>query len=917
MNKAKILFISLLTLLHMQSYANVQQDSTKMDNQVELYHGVKISDDQAVTKVEYIDVNNRSGVYYNVNDLIRGQFAGVFADGKIRGKRSLESEDIYTIVDGFERDLKSLIIEEIESIQVLKSSVATALYGQRAANGAIIVKTKTGKAGKLSVNVKYEHHLKTAFAYPEKLDAADYARAFNEARILDGQLPMYAAGQIAAYENGNRPYVLPNVDWASEVFKNTANSRRLSTEFSGGNDKIKYYSLLTYNSESSFKKKLSGNHYDYKTADKNRKFTFMSNLDINMSKSTNIKLRFGGAFNNNYVVGKMSHDLWKEVGALPANAFPVKQRNRMWGSSIYNQSNPVANVVDAGFNYHHQKTLRLSMEFNQNLNVIAKGLSATMMGSYYANVLGYDNNTRTYESMYAFGSYDEVNDKVWYPGQLIIGKNTPVSFSAGDGGQDKVSNMKFILKYNRQFGAHSLNAFAIAHAEDKMFKGYQKTYYNQTFAGYVHYAYKNKYIADFSLTQTGYSTYRKENRWNMAGPSAAVAWIVSEESFMENINIIDDLKLRASMGTALQETFNGGNPRVQHGWFGEYYFGIADNKLSGVGETSLPNFNILPEKATTQEFGVDMAFAKNFNLSFTYWKEQRTQIKVKADDITSVILGQKNFEESAGQVDSWGYEASLGFNKQIDDFGIHALANYSFIDTEIVENGEANKQFAYQAEKGKDIDVNWAFVDNGFWKDQAEIDANKVQYSFVDQLKPGDVKYIDQNGDKIIDENDKIAYGKGWMPNIHYSLNLGLTYKNAGLDMYFDGIADIEGFDREKGLDVPFAGRKGVTAVTNNRWTPKTHETAEYPRYTILNNNNNNQPSTIYLKDKSYFKFRKLDVYYDFNNVKFKGKKICDARLYFSCNNIFSVSNYEKRDPEARKFAPAIRTFSLGCNLKF
>ena len=909
------LFLVILLLSAFQFASANTPDSCKIDKQYHIYRGVTLNADESASSVEVAYSSDRdSHVYLSAADFINARLRSY--NGTVRGRRSNDGGPI-VLVDGLERDFNTLTFNQIESVVVLKENIATTLYGQKGANGVILVITKEGVAGEFNVRVNYQEKLTVASNPLRKADAANHARAYNEARVLNGDSPHYTAAEIEAYENGTYPYRLPNVDWYDELLKNTKSARDLFVEFSGGNDKIQYFSSLNYSENGSFKKQLGGAHYDYSNRDLQRSFNFTNNLNLKLSETTQAKIRFSGLYRNNYSAGLNDWGLHDIVYTTPANAMPVRTKNNIWGTSYSNRKNPVAAVVDIGYQEDFTKSYNVGIELNQDLKAITPGLSASLAVQYGVFVMGFDFSNRGHEVEYVFGDLDDINNKFSNEGQTIFGTNTVMGFGAGDASLQKRNNYDGVLKYQRQFGKHKILSFINAFAEDKVFRSYGQTWFNINFGGYLQYMYDNKYIFNVSSSMSGYSSYRPEHRWQNVKPSFALGYIISNENFMKQIKPINFMKLRANYGYTFSENDKSGNPYVQYGYGGQYFYGAQNGHVNGIAENFLPYSDIVPELSHIKGVGVDLRVFNDFDFTFDYWKEERTRMVINAKELTPSTYGHPGALQCLGQLDSWGYEFSVGYQKQIKDFKVGARFNYSFWDNKLIESGEAEKLYAWQEDEGHPTDRNKGLIFEGFWNTQEEIDANKISYELGSTLRPGDVKYKDVNEDGVINSNDIVPMGGTGRANINYSGLVELQYKKIGLNMYFHGVAKISGFDMTNGLHLPFVNNTSVTTLTDDRWTPDNMENAKYPRYTVNRNPNNHQNSAIYLKNKARFVLNKLDLYYNFNNIKFKGKKICDAKLSLTGNNLFTIDHYKNRSINGAGFVPQQRVFTLGCDIKF
>ena len=362
----------------------------------------------AVSVITNKDVNKRGA--RNIGNNILGQGSGLVGlDGAgiynaqnptfyIRGIQTSSGSTPLFIVDGVERAIENVVAEDVESVQVLKDAAATALYGYKGANGVVLITTKHGKYNTKSFTFSYDHVFSYLNDKPEMADAATYASAVNEAYRNQNGAAVYSDPVIAAYKNGTNPLYYPNVNWTDETFRNVSNNDRFNLEFKGGTSNFRYYTNIQLLTNKGFIKNFQNDGYS--TQNKYTRGTLRSNMDIDLGLKTKLHTHIYGLLTEQSQPGSQA-DLWSMIYKVPANAFPVKVTDRIWGgNSIYTTNNPVAQSQGAAYYKNHQRALYADLQLDQDLSAITEGLSAQAQLGYdtWSNVYG--NHSKTYRYSY-------------------------------------------------------------------------------------------------------------------------------------------------------------------------------------------------------------------------------------------------------------------------------------------------------------------------------------------------------------------------------------------------------------------------------------------------------------------------------------------------------------------------------------
>ena len=833
-----------------------------------------------------------------------GNYAGINPTFYIRGMQSLDGNTPLFVVDGIERDIQYISAEEVESVSVLKDAAATALYGYKGANGVVLITTKRGKFNSKEIKVNLDHAINFMTHKPKFVDAQTYAKAMNEAYANDGfENPRYTQEEVDAFGSGKFPYLYPNVNWVDETFRNHSVTNMLNASFTGGGEKFKYYALLDLQYDNGFVKN-PDTHEGYSTNNKYVKGNLRMNMDMILSKNTTMKVNLLGVLAESNAPGN-SAKLWDMVYSLPSAAFAVKGEDGKWGgnSTWAGTVNPVAQSQDAGYSRNHNRGIYTDLTIRQELPAVLKGLAVQGRIAYdhFSNI--YENYSKTY----VYGS-PTVAD--WLDGEPQLGK----AFTGGSESDlgASISTNSFTRRlhadasadYQNTFGVHSIYSQLKYDYEFSDEYAINSTLYRQNISWYTHYGLLNRYFLDLALVESGSNRLAPGSKWALS-PTVSAAWVLSKENFMKNLNWVDFLKLRASYGIIQTDIL------PESGWMyymqqyqttgGTYPFNSGFQ--SDFGRTSLDAIatsGLTREKAAKFNAGVDATLFGGLDFSFDGFYQRRSNIWVSTAGKYSSELGVDAPYEGDGIVDSWGWEASLDYNKQIGDVKFNIGANIDYYRSQIKEQDEAPKLYPNLVTTGHRVSQLFGYKAIGFFKDQADIDASKPQL-LGSTPRPGDIKYEDVNGDGQIDTNDKTAIGYSTVaPEIYYNIHLGVEWKGLGIDAMFQGTGRYTGVLSTKSMYKPLVGNTTISQYYyDNRWTPETASTAKFPALSSTSNANNYNTNTLWMFDRSFFKLRNIEVYYNFPKAMLAKTKLLNAaKLYVRGVDLFSFDHLDESDPE-------------------
>ena len=862
-----------------------------------------------------------NSLYGNVLGLTTMQSTGVVWEQMpsmyIRGLKTLNGNNgILLVVDGLERDnnwqaLKYITPEEVESVSVLRDAAALALYGYRGVNGVVNIVTKRGKYDTREINFSYDHAFNYMTRKPELADAYTYASALNEALTNDGKQVRYSQNELNAFKNGTSPYLYPNVNWWEEVFRDRGASDIATLSFRGGSTKMRYYTMMNLQNNRGF------TNADYSTQEKYSKANFRTNLDIDLSPKTKMQANIMGILNEFSRPGMGSDNLISKLYQLPSAAFPIRTESGLWGgNTTWGENwNPVALTEGRAYSKGHTRGLYADMSLRQDLSSLTKGLGASVRIGYDNLASYWENHTKGYK--YGMASVASWENGLPIAGEEITGgKDTEMSGDSKLDWQYRAFNFQMNVDWQRQFGVHSLYSMLLYTYKYDNAKGINNTFYRQNAGWYTHYGFKNRYFADFTLMASASNLLAPDHRWNVS-PTVGLAWLISNEKFMQSQNVVDFLKLRASFGMLNTDNIPG------NGYWNETVGGgngyPINNNFGGDGgwhEGRLASVNGTTEKAYKYNAGVDATLFKGLTLTVDGFYERRSDIWVSSDGQNSAVLGASGSYVNAGIVDSWGTEIGANYYKKMGNVELNLGGTFTYNRSKIIEMLEEPAAYDYTRSTGNPVGQIFGLQAIGYFVDQADID-NSLPQQFG-PVKAGDIKYKDMNGDKVINSDDRVAMGyNSTCPEIYYSFSLGLEWKGLGFSAQFQGVGNYTAI-LSGTYYRPLVDNTTISNyVYRNRWTPETPN-ARFPRLTTETVDNNLQTSSLWLADRSFLKLRNCEVYYKLPSSWLNRFWVKNAKVYVRGVDLLCFDSIDQLDPEAMNNSyPATRSIHVGLSVGF
>ncbi len=862
----------------------------------------------------------------NIANMLNGQIPGLVvqqwgcepgADSPAMNARGVNTygsgTGLFIVIDGFqstEAYFQQLTPQEIESITLLKDASATAIYGSKGANGVLLITTKRGTSDKIKINFSIQSGFQQPLRLPEFLGAYDYATLYNEALVNDGKSPFYTPMDLEAYKTGNDPIFHPDVDWYGTILRKAAPITNYNFTASGSNEYFRYFVLLNVLDDRSLYRK-AGNVSDFSKNGTYTRYNFRTNIDVKLSKRLQGAVTLGGTIEDktNPGTSENTSGMFDLMSSIAPNAFPVYVSTGMYGgNSMY--SNPLGDLMQTGYTSYNGRSLQAIFQLKGDLGFIIPGLSVNGAVGFNTYFKSYSKKSR----QYARYSVDRDNaDEIIY---TTYGQNTSLAGDESSSSQWRDYSLQASLNYNRTFnGLHNIDAIYLGSYNDYVVTGTDLSYKNIAMGGRVTYSYDKRYIGEFSFGYNGTENFPKGHRFGFF-PAGSLGWILSNEAFLKGNPILNYLKLRASYGIVGNDNIGGIRYMFDQYYDGYgYHLGNSNNVQDGLVQGKLANPDVTWEKEKKFNVGFEATLVNKIDVSFDYFIQKRSNILSQPYRTVPDYLGISRPDINIGKVDNKGLETSIRYNEiGKKDLTYFVETSFWYAKNKVVYNAEAIQENEYLYGTGRIVGQPFVLEAIGFFKDEDDILKSPTQ-TFTD-VRPGDIKYKDQNKDGKIDSNDYYPIGYTSMPQITLGLHGGITFKGFDMDIFFQGAANRTVYCGGKYYHA-FQNDAKVSSIALGRWTPETAETATYPRLSSENNLNNYQASSFWQKNGNFLKLRSLEIGYTLPFQLSRKINLEKVRIFANGTNLFSLDHMDGfTDPETMSGYPALRTISFGLSIQ-
>lgn len=925
----------------------LDDDSILLDNVVVIGYGTNSKEKLtgSVSTVSTADFKNRP--ITDVSLALQGKVTGLQVTQKsgqpgkdggdisIRGIGTLNDSSPLVIIDGFESSFDKVDAKDIESISVLKDAASAAIYGNKAANGVILITTKKGKSGKLSIEYNGYFAVQDVTRYPELLGAVDFMELYNEARLNSGFQPAYSEEWIDHFRNREDPGVYPDRNWADFYFK-PAPQHNHYLKMSGGTEHLVYSLSVGYLDQEGI---LDGTPY--------KKYSFRSNTNSSFFKDrlkigTNIS---GYVGDRKDLIGGTAGTISHVVQMQPmVNA---KMEGYGWTSWFYDDA-----VKEAGGGQQWDTN-----NFNGNFNVVWQIIPQLKLEGAVSYDI-YEEFGQTYAPNISLYGVETGSN-----GEQTIGKNNSIEsqikestkrshnqssyatlsywhdlmehhhFRLLGGVQQSEWSEKFYEVERRRLTA-DIPSLSVGDPTSQKIKTWQNETTSVSLFGRFGYDYMAKYLFEASIRHDGSSKFAKGHKWGTF-PSFSVAWRIGEEKFLKDkLSWLNELKLRASWGQL-------GNEKIWSMYAGTDILSVGSTNYVWAGQNTvgsaldyIANKKLSWETTTQKNIAIDFTVLKNLNVTAEYYIKETKDILMRLP-VSSTFGFTEDPWQNAGKMRNNGFEFSVSYSTQLTrDLEITAGGNLSYNKNKILDlKGQSpilHDSRGILLQEGLAINTLYGYEVEGIYQSDEEIHNHLVTFDrFGNPVNsysgliaaPGDIRFKDQNGDGIIDmENDRVPLGDP-SPDFMFSFNLGAKYKGFDFTAFFQGVSGGEGWSMGQ-LVSPFFNGYNSAGWMTKRWTPERPNNTYQRVY--IDSQRSSIKSEYYVEDMSYLRLKNIELGYTFPKAWISKIGLSGARAFASAQNLFTLTRYQGFDPERAGVEssniydyPLIKTYTFGLNLTF
>ena len=856
-----------------------------------------------------VSVNQSSGMPGNDGGTIR-----------IRGTGTLNQASPMVLIDGVEGSLNDVQANDIGSISVLKDAASAAIYGSKAANGVILITTKSGKSGEPVVSYMSDIGWQSPTQLPDYLGSYDYAMLYNEALANSGKAPKFDENDIELFRNGTDPFGHPDTDWQDLLYQGSGFVITNNLGISGGSEHTKYRASVNHQKQEGIIQHTGKNEYNGRL-----------NLTVTPNKwlTTNMNLSYTQMDreqpNNAYVGGGIDQIIRQTNRIAPW--IPYKNEDGTYGT--ISDGNPIA-WLDMGPQINFQRKTfvgigSIQADLFEGFNIKAlishrnvEADNSEMNKEIQYNATKYHGPTKLTEDLSTstrntfdltanyFNTFNDVHNVT-----LLAGYHAE-SF-----------DYKRTTAYRENFPSTELPNLDAGSTSGMKNTGYTRELNMVSWFGRVNYDYMGRYLFEANVRADASSRFAKDNRVGVF-PSFSAGWRISEEAFFEDAkNSINDLKVRVSWGQlGNQDALDDYYPTIPTLGLGTDY-PFNSNINSGAAVTNAKNAALIWEKTTSYGIGIDARLFRKIDVTLDIYKKLTEGIIMQVPAPNEFALN--NFYDNVGKLDNKGIELSLNYSDKFGavDFGFGGNIAYNKNDlvqlagTDKIIDGRKIRQL------NQSLDSWFGYRTDGLYQSQGDIDSYPTNTIYGNQIKPGDLRYVDVTGDGKVDADDRVLLGNS-TPSLNFGFNFSLGYKNFDLLALFQGATGAYGYMDFDAVGAVNGDGQKPSAIWKDRWNPENTGTS-VPR--LIDNiygpsMPQNSTTSYWLRSTDYLRMKNLQIGYNIPSDILNNWKVSRLRVYYSAQNLFTVTSYLKGwDPEAPSGRgssyPVVMTNSIGLNLTF
>lgn len=881
----------------------------------------------------------------------------------LRGAATTNGKSPLILVDGVERDnIRTIDMNEVESISVLKDASATALYGVQGANGVILIQTRKGQKGKAQLNISVDQSWTSFTKEPSRLHSWEYCELRNEALMNDRQAPEFSEETIAKFRNpllgldpsspdydnqvAIRKAVYCDNDYYRMYLKSNTPQTRANANISGGTDFVNYFVNVGYIHQGGNLNTESPDYLGYDPQCYMNRLSLRSNLDFHITKNLTASLNIASYAENVNMpaVGDLYRGdqswmitdiIYQSQTILPISPGPVTDPrfgDVSDGVVGYNYLDRSAYEIINRRGFHTNKRKNLNTQFSVNWDLgelVTKGLSVNGMAAYDTYNIGVLEG-RKKEQVY--------NVRVDYDSETLSYSSNGDKIEPLTMTSSRLSNYQIYVQgsinYARTFGKHNVTAMATAYRRFWEGTSANIPYNVLGTAARATYSFDDRYLVEGNLGYNGSEQFAPSKRFGLF-PSGSIGWIASNESFLKGNKYLTWLKFRASYGLVGNDSMGG----LRFLYQDDNQIQSGNGFVQGLGgkivkEGLIGNKNITWELSKKMNLGVEIGLFKDFRINVDYFTEKRDQILLKRRTVPSFQGVSSDYipRVNMGKVDNHGVDVEVSYSHTFNrDFSISSRVNFGFNDNTVIELDEPmrSEEYAYQYHEegfrlGQEFGylIDWNSPGNGYFTSQDEIDSY-YPYEFGGKPRVGDFVYKDVNGDGVIDQKDLSPIGYSTtVPGLNYGISLGLNFKGIDFNVLFSGLGRYSKYYSGQGV-VEWTKQGTYFDWTRNGWTEERYKNGEKITYPAISTSQtvSHTENDFFIQNRSFLRLKNIELGYTLPERFLSKVGVKALRVYVSGQNLFVWDNLRIThiDPEQNNSYgyPITKNVTLGLNINF
>lgn len=825
------------------------------------------------------------------------------------------------VVDGVQRELYSIDPDAIESVSIQKDALSSMFLGMQSSRGALMITTKEPIKEGFQLSFTGRFGVQSALKIPKPLSGYQYAYLLNEALQNDGKEPFYSYDDFNKFRMQSSPFTHPDVNWYDELLNNSSTTQSYNLNVTGGNKYAQYFISLGYMGENGLFINPSDNGDSHDTNLSLERYMISSKININITDDFTAKVTLLGRVEEGTQPGVGYGNLLNSIYNTPNNAYPIRNPNGTWGGNVSFDHNLMSQTINSGYITDGARDMLGSINLKYDFDKLVKGLSARMVGSVSIQNRSYIQRSKR-SPVYSYTIDKEGNDVY-----ALYGATQTQSNSFGSVTSYQQMYGQFAIDYDRRFGDHGIRASVMGDTRNVLVN-YDLPQLPSNIIADVSYDYANKYFAQIAMSESYYNRYAPDRRWGTFY-AFGLGWDMNKESFMENVDWMNLFNIRGTFGKTGNGLDNTGYYTYQQTFSSNVATGYPLGTNLGAGNITTENSPLANpfltwEKAYKLNLGIDLALFNNrLKLTADYYNDKYFDL-LQSRGKSIEIIGQNYPTENIGKVRRFGGELSLTYQDRIKDFNYYVSANWSSEQSKLLYMDEQKVPEEYLRQTGRPVGAIYGLVAEGFFTSREEIENSPVIDGF-NNIQPGDIKYKDMNGDKVINEFDRTVIG-GDKPYSYFGIDLGFEWKGLEFSMFWQGAYNRELMLNDWTLLEGFqsSNQQYGQAYENmlDRWTPETAETATLPRLTAGGskyNQGNGWNSSFWLRSGNFIRLKNISLGYNlpdsFCRNYLGGTRV---KIFVNGQNLLTKSACDLVDPEVGFTSyPIQRCISTGINVRF